>query len=70
MKTELISFLYLYGVGGILFLGSILLAWKRGALDLQTSGGRKVLTFLILGYAAYIAYHAVSQFVLPGAVGG
>ena len=70
MTTELISFLYLYGVGGALFVGSIFLAWKRGALDLQTSGGKKVLAFLVLGYAVFIAYHAVTQFVLPGAVGG
>lgn len=70
MKTELLSFLYLYGVGGALFLGSLFLAWKRGALDVTTPSGKRILAFLIVGYGVYIAYHALTQFVLPGSVGG
>ncbi|NUN95118.1 MAG: hypothetical protein HUU16_02995 [Candidatus Omnitrophica bacterium] len=65
MGTEWASFFYLYGVGGFVFVGSLILARKRGALDLETRDGRKVLRYLILGYAAYIAFHALTQFVLP-----
>ncbi len=66
MGTEWTSFFYLYGVGGLVFVGSLVLALRRGALDLKTSDGRKVLWFLILGYAAYMAFHALTQFILPG----
>jgi hypothetical protein len=66
MKTELLSFFYLYGVGGVLFLASLVLLLRRGALDLQTGHGKRILLFLLVGYGAYIAYHAATQFVLPG----
>jgi len=65
MKSDILSFLYLYGVGGLLFAGSLILLLKRGALDVQTKQGKQILFILFAGYAVYIAYHAATQFVLP-----
>jgi len=67
--TELKSFLYLYGVGGALFLGTFFLAYLRGSFDWKLRDDRRIALFLIVGYAAYIGYHAITQFVLPGSGG-
>jgi hypothetical protein len=66
MTNEVLSFVYLYAVGGVLFLGSLLLLVRRGALNLKSSEGRGWVTVLVLGYGAYMAFHVVTQFVLPG----
>lgn len=66
MSTELLSFLYLYTVGGLLFVGGLWLGVKRGAVDLQDRHGRRTVIMLLGGYAAYILFHALTQFVLPG----
>ena len=66
MKTELLSFIYLYGVGGAIFLASLALLVCRGALDLRASQGKRILLYLFVGYGVYIAYHTVTQFILPG----
>ncbi|MCA9413145.1 MAG: hypothetical protein KC944_18170 [Candidatus Omnitrophica bacterium] len=67
--TELKSFFYLYGVGGALFLGTFILAYLRGSFDLKSNDDRRVVIFLLVGYAAYIGFHAITQFILPGSGG-
>ncbi len=66
MGTELQSFLYLYGVGGALFIGTFVLAYLRGSFDWHLSEDRRIVLFLLAGYVAYIGYHAITQFMLPG----
>lgn len=66
MESDLTSFFYLYGVGGALFVGTLTLAWNRKAIDPTREEDRSTLYYLFLGYAVYIVYHAVSQFILPG----
>jgi hypothetical protein len=66
MKTELLSFIYLYGVGGAIFLASLCLLLRRSALDLRTGHGRHILAYLFVGYGAYFAFHTITQFILPG----
>lgn len=47
------SFLYAYGVGGILFATPIVLAIKKGALRPAVPAERRVLIGLIVVYLAY-----------------
>jgi hypothetical protein len=63
MREELFTYLYHYGLGGILFLIGMLLAWRSGALDLKTKQGRTWFFVLILGLVLYMAGHAFFQFL-------
>ncbi len=69
MGTELKSFLYLYGVGGTLFLGTFFLAYLRGSFDWGSTEDRRTALYLVGGYALFIAFHAITQFYLPGTGG-
>ena len=48
-----LSFLYLYGVGGLLFSIPILLSIKKKSLSLKKTKDRRLLGMLIFGYVFY-----------------
>lgn len=56
------SFLYVYLVGGLVFLGGLIVAWRAGALT-----SKRLLGFLLAGFFAYAGLHAMLQgFSAPG----
>jgi hypothetical protein len=59
------SFLYQYGVGGLVFAVLVCLLARAGAINLSRSDGRRSLAMLLGIMAVYVAIHAVSVFILP-----
>ncbi len=57
---------YQYGVGGLMAAGTILLAWRAGALSLSRPGDRRLLAALAAGYLSFAVLHAVWIFVVSG----
>ncbi|MGB0952847.1 MAG: hypothetical protein ACPG31_06460 [Planctomycetota bacterium] len=55
-----LPYLYLYGVGGILFLGGLYLVLRSGSLDLKRPGHRRWLGVLVFGLLWYMGIHLVS----------
>ncbi|MBE7560453.1 hypothetical protein HS125_16535 [bacterium] len=60
--TPLFTFLYHYGLGGLLFLAGMLLAWRAGALEFSTRSQRVWVIVLLVGLLLYLAGHAFFQF--------
>jgi len=60
------SFLYGYGVGGLLFATPILLAWKKGALRLDRPEGKRLLAGLLVTYLAYFTVHGLWTYLALG----
>lgn len=52
-----LPYLYLYGVGGILFLGGLYLVLRSGALDLKRPSHRRWLGVLVFGLFWYMGLH-------------
>ena len=52
-----LPYLYLYGVGGILFLGGLYLVLRSGALDLKRQSHRRWLGVLVFGLFWYMGIH-------------
>jgi hypothetical protein len=65
MEERLLTYLYQYGVGGLVFFGSLLLLWRRGMLGGPSSTERRWVLLLILGMVAYALVQGVFQFVGP-----
>ncbi len=54
-----LPFIYLYGLGGILFLLGIYITKKAGALDLNRPKHRIWLVILFFGFLWYFAIHGL-----------
>ena len=65
MDERLLTFLYQYGVGGLVFFGSLLLLWRRGMLGGQSGERRRWVLLLVLGFGAYALAQGALQFVAP-----
>lgn len=52
-----LPYLYQYLVGGGFFLLAIIVAVRKGALDLSSAADRRVLRMLLLGLALYATLH-------------
>ena len=59
--TPLYTYLYHYGLGGLLFLVGMIGAWRAGALDHST---RRWAILLVVGLVLYMAGHAFFQFLV------
>ncbi|MCF8241281.1 MAG: hypothetical protein K9J16_07830 [Melioribacteraceae bacterium] len=53
-----LPFIYLYGVGGLLFLSGMVIARKSGALNMQRKTHRYWYKVLIFGYFYFVFIHA------------
>ena len=62
------SYLYLYGIGGVLFFGIILFALKKGVLNLKKSQDKKLLVGFLFAYFSYAGFHAFWNFQAIGAM--
>lgn len=51
------SYLYIYGIGGVVFFASLIYAWLRGALTKPN----RLLPLLLGGFAFYLLLHGVLQ---------
>lgn len=54
-----LPYLYLYGVGGLLFLGGLYLVLRSGALDLKRPRHRRWLGVLLFGFLWYMGLHLI-----------
>lgn len=52
-----LPYIYLYAVGGALFLGGLFLVLKSGALDMKRRGHRRWLGVLVFGLLWYMGLH-------------
>lgn len=62
------SFLYLYGVGGVLFFGVIILALKKNVIGFQKSQDKKLLFGFIFAFFLYAGVHALWNIAAIGAM--
>lgn len=65
MNERLLTYLYQYGVGGLVFFGSLLLLWRRGMLGGESAERRRWVLWLVLGLVAYALVQGALQFVAP-----
>ncbi len=61
------SFLYQYGIGGIIFGVGTYLSVRSGSIDLSSRSGRRSLALMIGGFTLYALVHAASVFLVPKA---
>lgn len=54
-----LPYIYLYGVGGLLFGSGLLITIKSGSLDLKRPGHKMWLAILIFGFIWFMVMHAV-----------
>ena len=54
-----LSWLYHYGVGGLLFAGSLALASFSGAFDLKRRYDRRLVAVLVGGLLTWMSWHAL-----------
>jgi hypothetical protein len=54
-----LPYIYLYGVGGLLFGSGILITIKSGSLDLKRPGHKMWLKILIFGFIWFMVMHAL-----------
>lgn len=59
MNSPWISFLYQYGICGIVFTAGIILAIRAKALDLRYAHERWTLVQLLAGFAGMMALHGL-----------
>ncbi|MFB6350841.1 MAG: hypothetical protein ABEN55_20195, partial [Bradymonadaceae bacterium] len=52
-----LPYLYVYGIGAVVFFGTLLIAHLKGAL----SKPRKLLPLLLGGFAFYLVLHGIMQ---------
>ncbi len=65
MNERLLTFLYQYGVGGLVFFGSLLLLWRRGMLGSGSAERRRWVLLLVMGMVAYALVQGALQFWGP-----
>jgi len=61
-----LPFIYLYGVGGIIFLLGMFLVLKSDSLNLKRSHHRIWLFILFLGFAWYVVIHSTVSLAALG----
>lgn len=49
--------IYLYGVGGLFFLGGMILSTRSKSLDRRTKDGKMWFRILLFGYGWYLFIH-------------
>jgi hypothetical protein len=54
-----LPYIYLYGVGGLLFGSGLLITIKSGSLDLKRPGHKNWLVILIFGFIWFMVMHAL-----------
>lgn len=54
-----LPYIYLYGVGGLLFGSGLIITLKSGSLDLKRPGHKNWLVILIFGFIWFMVMHAV-----------
>lgn len=57
--TNWLQIAYQYGLGGLLFLITLVLVFKSGGADLQHPDDRWMLKVLIGGYLGYLLVHSL-----------
>ncbi len=65
MDERLVTFLYQYGVGGLVFFGSLLLLWRRGMLGGHSSERRRWVVLLVAGLLVYALAQGALQLFGP-----
>lgn len=53
-----LPFIYLYSLGGILFLIGVIITYRMGSLDLKRKHHRKWFGLLFFGFLYYMALHS------------
>ena len=54
-----LPFIYLYGLGGILFVFGIIITIKSGSFDLSRKSHKKWMWVLLFGFVWYLMIHAL-----------
>ncbi len=54
-----LPYIYLYGVGGLLFGSGLIITIKSGSLDLKRQGHKMWLAILIFGFIWFMVMHAL-----------
>ena len=54
-----LPFIYLYGLGGILFVAGIIITIKSGSFDLNRHAHKKWMWILLFGFVWYLMMHAL-----------
>jgi len=54
-----LPYIYLYGVGGLLFSSGLIITLKSGSLDLKRPGHKMWLAILIFGFIWFMVMHAL-----------
>ena len=57
-----LPYIYLYGVGGLLFGSGLLITLKSGSLDLKRQHHRNWLLILLYGFIYFMVMHALWNF--------
>jgi hypothetical protein len=65
MNERLLTYLYQYGLGGLVFVASIWLLWSRGMLGHDARERRRWVLLLVLGLVLYAAAQGALQFAGP-----
>ena len=64
-----LSWLYSYGVGGILFFGTLFTLISQGAIRLNREGDRKLVFALVAGFTTFLTLHGLWLYAaLPSGV--
>ena len=54
-----LPYIYLYGVGGLLFVSGLIITIKSGSLDLKRPGHKNWFIVLIFGFIWFMVMHAL-----------
>ena len=63
-----ISFIYLYGVGGVLFFSVISWSIYKGALNPKKSSDRKLLIAIVSAYVLYFLFQGTWNYIAIGSL--
>jgi hypothetical protein len=63
-----LPFIYLYGLGGILFIFGIYITIKAGSFDLQRRTHKKWMWILLFGFVWYLMMHALMTWAALGII--
>ena len=65
MDTYTLSYLYQYGIGGLIYLLGAAVSIRYGVLDLKDPGERNIFLVMTLCLGIFALAHGLFQFVLP-----
>ena len=63
-----LPFIYLYGLGGILFVFGIIITIKSGSFDLSRKAHKKWMWVLLFGFVWYLMMHALMTLAALGTI--